>query len=204
MTSCKPLTPEVVSQDCTVAAAPAGFTRIYIGAPAGGAMDGIVINSATAEARKNVVDGIFIGLGGWSMDHVWFHDNVTRNTYYGFNADSFSNSNITLQNNQFIHPREYGIIMGGGSPLYTFANWTVLANTITLNASNSAGIGMQDEVQNSAFAGNTIQSDPARRAIWLRCGAFPRRLECPTPTTLFRITTLTRPWASIFPRPKLQ
>jgi hypothetical protein len=140
------------------------------GSPAGGAMDGIVINSATAEVRKNVVDGIFIGFGGWSMDHVWFHDNVTRNTSYGFNADSFSNNNITLQSNQFIHPGEYGIIMGGGFPGATFANWNVVGNTIMLNATNSSGIGIQGEVQNSAFAGNTIQSDSSTAhnmvALW--------------------------------------
>src|SRR5580765_1849765 len=36
LVSCKPLAPEVKSQDCTVPAVPAGFTRIFIGAPARG------------------------------------------------------------------------------------------------------------------------------------------------------------------------
>lgn len=127
--------------------------------PAGGEMDGIVLNNAMGEVRNNVVEGYFIALGGWNIDHVSIHDNIIRDTHYGFNADSLSNNNITLQSNQFIHPREYGIIMGGGFPGATFANWTVVGNTITLNATNSSGIGIQGEVQNSTFAGNTIQSD---------------------------------------------
>jgi hypothetical protein len=122
----------------------------------GGALDGIVINGAAGEVRNNLVDEAFIGLGGWAMDHVSIHDNITRNTSYGFNADSLVNNSITLKSNQFIHPREYGIIMGGGN---TFANWTVAGNIITLNVSNSIGMGLQGEVQNSTFTGNIIQSD---------------------------------------------
>ena len=36
LVSCRPLAPEVISQDCTVAAVPANFTRIFIGVPARG------------------------------------------------------------------------------------------------------------------------------------------------------------------------
>lgn len=36
LVSCKPLVPEVTSQDCAVSTVPADFTRIYIGAPARG------------------------------------------------------------------------------------------------------------------------------------------------------------------------
>jgi hypothetical protein len=127
----------------------------------GGEMDGIVLNNASGEVRNSIVEGYFIAFGGWNIDHVSIHDNITRETHYGFNADSFSNNNITLQSNQFIHPRQYGIIMGGGFPGGTFANWSVMSNTITLNATNSTGIGIQGEVQNSTFSGNTIQSDSA-------------------------------------------
>ncbi len=135
--------------------------RPVTGTAPGGEMDGIVFNNAMGEVRNSVVEGYFIAFGGWNMDHVSIHDNITRDTYYAFNADSFSNNNITLQSNQFIHPREYGIIVGGGFPGATFANWSVVGNTITLNTTNSSAIGIQGEVQNSTFAGNTIQSDSA-------------------------------------------
>lgn len=135
--------------------------------PPGGAMDGIVINGAAGEVRNNVIDEALIGIGGWSMDHVWFHDNLTRNTSYGFNADSFVNNNIRLESNQFIHPRLYGIIVGGGD---IFANWAITNNVITLNASNSTGMGLQGDVQNSTFTGNIIHSDSSTArnmvAIW--------------------------------------
>jgi hypothetical protein len=129
------------------------------GSSPGAEMDAIVLNNAMGEVRNSVVEGYFIAFGGWNMDHVSIHDNIIRETHYGFNADSFSNNNITLKSNQFIHPQQYGIIMGGGFPGATFANWNVVGNTITLNATNSTGIGIQGEVQNSIFSGNTIQSD---------------------------------------------
>jgi hypothetical protein len=134
---------------------------VISGSPLGGEMDGIVFNNAMGEVRHSVVEGYFIAFGGWNMDHVSIHDNIIRDTHYGFNADSFSNNNITLQANQIIHPRQYGMIMGGGFPGATFANWNVVGNTITLNATNSTGIGIQGEVQDSTFSGNTVQSDSA-------------------------------------------
>lgn len=134
---------------------------VFADQPPGGEMDGIVFNNAMGEVRNSVVEGYFIAFGGWNIDHVSIHDNIIRETHYGFNADSFSNNNITLQSNQIIHPHQYGIIMGGGFPGATFANWNVVGNTITLNATNSSGIGIQGEVQNSTFAGNTIQTDSA-------------------------------------------
>ena len=134
---------------------------VITGSSPGGETDGIVFNNAMGEVRNSTVEGYFIAFGGWNMDHVSIHDNIIRDTHYGFNADSLSNNNITLQSNQIIHPRRYGIIMGGGFPGATFANWSVVGNTITLNATNSTGIGIQGEVQNSIFSGNTIQSDSA-------------------------------------------
>jgi hypothetical protein len=134
---------------------------VTAGSPPGGEMDGIVMNNAMGEIRNNVVEGYFIAFGGWNIANVSIHDNTTRDTHYGFNADSWSNNNITLQSNQFIHPLQYGIIMGGGFAGGTFANWSVVGNTITLNSTNSTGIGIQGEVQNSTFSGNTIQTDSA-------------------------------------------
>lgn len=127
--------------------------------PPGGKMDGVVITGAIAEVRNNTVDSYFIGYGGWNMDHVNFHDNVTTNTFYGFNADALSNFNVTVASNQFIHPMRYGIVIGGPSVQQTFANWNVNKNTITLNTPGTLGLSLGGQVQNSSFTGNTIQAD---------------------------------------------
>src|SRR6476620_7398564 len=51
LASCKPLSsPEVISHDCTVAAAPANFTRIVIGTPAHG-------GPQSGTSAKDPVDG---------------------------------------------------------------------------------------------------------------------------------------------------
>jgi len=129
------------------------------GSPPGGAMDGIIVNTAMAEVRNNVVEGYLIAYGGWAMEHVWFHDNISRDSHYGFNADSFTNNDVVLQSNQFIHPVQYGMVIGGGGTSNTFSNWSVLNNTVQMNAAGSIAIVLQGQVQNSVFTGNTIQSD---------------------------------------------
>ena len=126
------------------------------GSPAGGAMDGIVLNNATGEVRNNVVEGYAIAYGGWAMGNVWFHDNISRNSIYGFNADSYTNDSVVLQSNQFIHPAAYGMVIGGGTK---FANWNVSNNTIQMNATGSFGIVLRGQVQSSVFTQNTIQSE---------------------------------------------
>jgi hypothetical protein len=127
--------------------------------PPGGAMDGIVVNGASAEIRNNNVENYGIAYGGWAMGNVFFHDNIAHDCVYGFNADSFSNNGITLQSNQFIHPTRYGIVIGGGGSNSTFSNWNVSKNTIQLNTEGAAGIILQGQIQHSIFAQNTIQSD---------------------------------------------
>jgi hypothetical protein len=129
------------------------------GALPGGAMDGIVVNNAVAEIRNNVVEGYIIAYGGWLMDQVWFHDNISRDSFYGFNADSFTNNNVILESNQFIHPARYGMVIGGGGHDQTFNNWSVLRNTVQLNAAGSLGLVLRGQVKNSVFTENTIQGD---------------------------------------------
>ena len=73
---------------------------IVSGSSPGGAMDGIVVNNAEAEIRNNLVEGYIIAYGGWVMDQVWFHDNISRDSIYGFNADSLTNNNVILESNQ--------------------------------------------------------------------------------------------------------
>ena len=173
---------------------------VIAGSPPAGEMDGIVLNNAMGEVRNNVVEGYFIGFGGWNIDHVSIHDNIVRDTHYGFNADSLSNNNITLQSNQFIHPREYGIIMGGGFPGATFANWTVVGNTITLNATNSSGIGIQGEVQNSTFAGNTIRSDSSTAHNMSGLWSLSRTPEAANSNNVFQDNQIDKALAIDFSR----
>jgi hypothetical protein len=138
------------------------------GSPPGGAIDGIVVNNAVAEIRNNVVDGYTLGYGGWAMGPANFHDNIARNVQYGFNADSFTNSGVTIQSNQFIHPSSYGIVVGGGNPSVAFANWNITGNAIQMNASGSIAVVLRGQVQNSVFSGNTISADGGHNltAIW--------------------------------------
>ncbi|HEY3768201.1 MAG TPA: hypothetical protein VGN44_05980 [Candidatus Angelobacter sp.] len=134
------------------------------GSPMGGIMDGIVVNNAVAEVRDNTVEGYYIAYGGWIMgSNVWFHDNISQDSTYGFNADSFSNDGIILQNNQFIHPARYGIVIGGFKNSQTFTNWNVSGNFIQMNTTGSTGIVLHGQVQNSLFTQNTIQSDGGQK-----------------------------------------
>lgn len=129
------------------------------GSPPGGATDGIIVNTAMGEIRNNVVEGYLIAYGGWAMQGVWFHDNISRDSHYGFNADSLANNGVILQSNQFIHPGLYGIVIGGGSTRDSFSGWNVLNNSLQMNATGSIGIVLRGQVQNSVFTDNTIQAD---------------------------------------------
>ncbi len=132
---------------------------VLSGESAGGKMDGIVISNASAEVRSNNVENTIIGYGGWLMRGVNFHDNVAKNVGYGFNADSFTNTAVTLRSNQFIHPAFYGVVIGGGQPDNVFSGWTVADNSIILGDSRTAGIVLRGHVRNSTFSGNTIRAE---------------------------------------------
>jgi hypothetical protein len=139
------------------------------GSPAGGAMDGIVVNNVVAEVRNNVVDGYQVGYGGWNMGAVQFHDNIARNIQYGFNTDSFNNNGVMVQNNQFTRPSSYGIVIGGGDPSVSFSHWTVTGNTIELGNTGATGLVLRGQVRQSTFANNTISADSGAQnmtAIW--------------------------------------
>ncbi|HET9840075.1 MAG TPA: hypothetical protein VFR84_17745 [Candidatus Angelobacter sp.] len=142
---------------------------VISGSPAGGAMDAIVVNNAVAEIKNNTVDGYQVAFGGWNMGAVNFHDNIARNIQYGFNADSFANTGVILQNNQFIRPSSYGIVIGGSSSSVTFSGWNVIGNTIQLGTSGATALVLRGQVQDSTFAGNTISADSgvhSMTAIW--------------------------------------
>jgi len=142
---------------------------MFAGSPAGGAMDGIVISNAVAEVRNNVVDGYQVGYGGWAMGAVNFHDNIARNIQYGFNTDSYNNTGVILQNNQFIKPSSYGLVIGGGGPGVSFSNWNITGNTIQLSNSGAIAVVLRGQVQGATFTNNTISSDGTGHdliAIW--------------------------------------
>ena len=143
------------------------------GSPPGGGMDGISVNNVGGEIRNNDVERYFIAYGGWAMENVWFHDNISRDTYYGFNADSFNNVGIILQSNQFIHPARYGIVIGGGTPDRTFDKWNVLRNVVKLNAKGSTAIILRGQVQNSAFTENTVESDGGTAHDQVAISSYP-------------------------------
>src|SRR5947209_213794 len=132
---------------------------MFSGSPAGGAMDGIVVNNAVVEVRNNMVDGYQVGYGGWAMGAVNFHDNIARNIQYGFNADSYNNTGVVLKSNQFIKPSSYGIVIGGGGPGVSFSGWNLSGNPIQPSNSRAIAIVLRGQVENSTFADNTISID---------------------------------------------
>lgn len=134
-------------------------TAVLPGEFAGGKICGIVVANAGAEVRNSTVEGYYVGYAGWAMDSVSFHDNVSSNTGYGFNTDSFSNFRVTLQSNQFIHPLHYGIVIGGAGSSQNFSGWSVLNNTIALVHPQTIGLVLRGQVQNSQVSGNTITAD---------------------------------------------
>lgn len=132
----------------------------------GGTVTAIAVSNAGAEVRNNVVEGYSIAYGGFAMATAWFHDNTGINNWYGFNADSFTNIDVILESNKFIHPVHYGIVMGGSSPQQQFLRWKVLNNTVEINTPNAIGMVLQGQVQASTFARNKIFSDrPAPRNV---------------------------------------
>jgi hypothetical protein len=63
------------------------------------------------------------------MSDVHFHDNYAIETEYGFNIDSLYNNRVVISHNQIIHPRTYGLVVGGKGQ---FLNFSILDNTITM------------------------------------------------------------------------
>jgi hypothetical protein len=116
----------------------------------------IAVANATAEVRNNLVDGYQIGYGGWDLHETVFHDNVAINTEYGFNIDSLANTNVRIERNQIIHPRKYGIVIGGEG---TFAGFKFLNNTIQLDKPGTFGFVFNGNVTGAVIAGNKILSE---------------------------------------------
>jgi copper-binding protein NosD len=158
----------------------------------GGPVSAIIVANAMGEVRDNFVQDYNVGYGGWAMGPVWFHDNVAKNTRYGFNADARSNVGVRLESNRIIHPSAYGIVMGGPSQNQVFSRWRVTNNTIEIDHPNVAGLVLRGQVQDSTFADNRIFSDqPAPRnvtGVW----SFPSGAQSANFSNIFRNNQLDR------------
>jgi hypothetical protein len=95
----------------------------------GGKCTAIAVANGVAEVRNNVVKDYQIAYGGWIMGSASFHDNFAINTEYGFNVDSLANDGTLIQFNQIIHPRNYGIVVGG---VDSYANFKIENNTFVI------------------------------------------------------------------------
>ena len=122
----------------------------------GGKCTAIAVAAATADVRNNSVEDYQIGYGGWSMGKMSFHDNIARNTAYGFNVDSLENESVIIKNNQIIHPKEYGIVIGGGGH---YSNFEITDNTFQINSPSVPAVLLQGNVTNAHIERNTIVAE---------------------------------------------
>ena len=90
------------------------------------------------------------------MGKMSFHDNTATNTAYGFNIDSLENEQVIITHNQIIHPREYGIVVGGGGH---YANFEISDNTFQINSRSVTPILLQGNVTNARIERNTFIAD---------------------------------------------
>jgi len=116
----------------------------------------IAVANAQAEVRNNLVDGYQIGYGGWDLGETVFHDNIATNTEYGFNIDSLVNNGVRIENNQIIHPRKYGFVVGGEG---TFAKFRFLNNTVKVEKSGNVAFVFRGNVTGAVIMGNKIIAD---------------------------------------------
>jgi hypothetical protein len=126
---------------------------------------GITIANALGEVRNNQVTGYAIGYGAWSSGKVAFHDNVAIDTTYGFNIDSWDNDGVRIYNNQIIHPKKWGLVIGGGK---RYANFQITGNTIQINAPSAIGIFLTGNVTNALIENNKFIADPPASTGTLR------------------------------------
>ncbi|HEU4414025.1 MAG TPA: hypothetical protein VFT65_04515 [Candidatus Angelobacter sp.] len=121
----------------------------------------ITVANAMAEVRNNQVTGYPIGYGGWVLGAVYFHDNVATDTEYGFNIDSLTNRGVRIESNRIVHPRKFGIVVGGDAP---FTGFRILNNTLQINKSGVTALLLRGSVTDSTIAGNTIVAENSSAA----------------------------------------
>jgi hypothetical protein len=127
--------------------------RVSMTRPFGGVCTAIAVANALAEVRNNMVDGYQIGYGGWDLGETVFHDNIATNTEYGFNIDSLVNNGVRIENNQIIHPRKYGFVVGGEG---TYSKFRFVNNTVQIDKSGVTGFVFRGNVTGAVIMGNKI------------------------------------------------
>ncbi|HET9838768.1 MAG TPA: hypothetical protein VFR84_11070 [Candidatus Angelobacter sp.] len=127
----------------------------------GGTGCAISIANAVAEVRFTMVSGYPIGYGGWKMGAVYFHDNTAQDTGYGFNVDSWNNDGVRIEKNYIIHPRKYGIVVGGD---WAFHNFKIVNNTIRIDRSGVTALVFQGGVSGALVAENQVLAENSSAA----------------------------------------
>ena len=127
----------------------------------GGTGCAIAIANAVAEVRFTLVNGFPIGYGGWKMGPVYFHDNTAQDTGYGFNVDSWNNDGVRIEKNYIIHPRKYGIVVGGD---FAFRNFKIANNVVRIDRSGVIGLVFQGGVTGAVVAGNQLLAENSSAA----------------------------------------
>lgn len=139
--------------------------RVRMSGFGGGKCTAIAVANAVAEVRNNVVEGLQIGYGGWIMGPVWFHDNLAVNTEYGFNVDSLANRGVRIESNRIVHPRSYGIVIGGPG---TYADFQISGNTIEIDKAGVIGLVFRGNVTGAVVSGNSIVAENGVKATAIR------------------------------------
>jgi hypothetical protein len=139
--------------------------RLSMSSFGGGACTAITVANAVAEVRNNVVEGYSGAYGGWSLGPVWFHDNAAIGTDYGFNIDSLRNEGVRIESNRIIHPRQYGIVVGGDG---TYANFIIAKNAIEIDRSKVIALVFRGNVTGAFVEGNSILAAAGVTAMAIR------------------------------------
>jgi hypothetical protein len=121
----------------------------------------IAIANVMAEVRQTLVNGYPIGYGGWKMGGVYFHDNTAIDTEYGFNVDSWANDGVRIENNHIIHPRKYGIVVGGE---WVFSNFKIVNNVVHIDRPGITGLILRGGVSGAQIAENKFLAENASAA----------------------------------------
>jgi hypothetical protein len=127
--------------------------RVNMTSYGGGQCTAIAVANAVAEVRNNKVDGYQIGYGGWALGPANFHDNIAVGTEYGFNIDSLVNRGVVIERNLILHPRKYGIVIGGSA---TYAGFVIKDNTIQIDQPGVIGMVFQGNVTGALVEGNSF------------------------------------------------
>ena len=93
------------------------------------------------------------------MGAASFHDNFAINTEYGFNVDSLANDGTLIQFNQILHPRNYGIVVGG---VDSYANFKIENNTFVMKPNSALGILLRGNVTHAHVAENNFIVDSGK------------------------------------------